>query len=314
MNTNAIVLDSPRKLALQAVNLVAPGEDDVVVETRWTAVSAGTERLLWEGRMPDFPGMGYPLVPGYESTGTIIAAGANARHRIGETVFVPGARCYEGVRALFGGAAARLITNEKRASRIPDSLGDEATLLALAATAYRAVVRNSTRLPDLVIGHGVLGRLIARIIVAKGGAAPTVWENNAARRDGAKGYVVTAPADRADPARFRTIIDASGDPSVIDNSVARLLPRGEVVLAGFYKESLSFLFAPAFMREASIRISTEFDAADLEGVLSLMQSGHLELGGLITHREPIAKAGIAYQQAFEDPACLKMVLDWRSNA
>jgi 3-hydroxyethyl bacteriochlorophyllide a dehydrogenase len=299
---------------LQAVNLVAPGEDDVVVETRWTAVSAGTERLLWEGRMPDFPGMGYPLVPGYESTGTIIAAGAKARHRIGETVFVPGARCYEGVRALFGGASAQLITNEKRAARIPDSLGDEATLLALAATAHRAVVRNSTRLPDLVVGHGVLGRLIARIILARGGEAPLVWESNPARRDGADGYAVGAPTSSADPTRFRTVIDASGDPSIIDTAVARLSPRGEVVLAGFYRESLSFLFAPAFMREASIRISAEFDADDLAAVLALIADGRLALGGLISHCQPATRADIAYQQAFEDPACLKMVLDWRNEA
>jgi bacteriochlorophyllide a dehydrogenase len=314
MNTNAIVLESPGRLALQQVALVAPGPDDVVVETQWTAVSAGTERLLWEGRMPDFPGMGYPLVPGYESAGLVVDAGANARHRIGETVFVPGARCYESVRALFGGAAARLVTNERRAARVPDALGADSTLLALAATAFRAVTRNSSKLPELVIGHGVLGRLIARIIVASGGEPPLVWEMNAARRDGADGYAVAAPTSNADPTRFHTVIDASGDPAVIDTAVSRLSPRGEVVLAGFYKESMSFLFAPAFMREATIRISAEFDQADLEGVLGLVSSGRLSLGGLITHRESAGQAGEAYRQAFEDPSCLKMVLDWRNMA
>lgn len=314
MNTNAIVLESPGRLALQQVALVAPGPDDVVVETQWTAVSAGTERLLWEGRMPDFPGMGYPLVPGYESAGCIVDAGVNARHRIGETVFVPGARCYENVRALFGGAAARLVTNEKRAARVPDALGADSTLLALAATALRAVTRNSSKLPELVIGHGVLGRLIARIIVASGGEPPLVWEMNAARRDGADGYAVSAPTSSADPTKFHTVIDASGDPDVIDTAVSRLSARGEVVLAGFYKERMGFVFAPAFMREATIRISAEFDHADLEAVLALISSGRLSLGGLITHREPAGEAGEAYRQAFEDPSCLKMVLDWRNMA
>jgi 2-desacetyl-2-hydroxyethyl bacteriochlorophyllide A dehydrogenase len=44
--------------------------------------------------MPHFPGMGYPLVPGYESVGVVIEAGADCRAALGETVFVPGARCY----------------------------------------------------------------------------------------------------------------------------------------------------------------------------------------------------------------------------
>jgi 3-hydroxyethyl bacteriochlorophyllide a dehydrogenase len=316
MNTNAVVLENPGRLSLQSVSLVAPRPDDVLIETQFTAISAGTERLLWEGRMPQFPGMGYPLVPGYESVGTIIGAGENAGHRIGETVFVPGALCFEGVRSLFGGAAAQLITNEKRVSVIPAGLGEDATLLALAATAYRAVTRNASAMPELVVGHGVLGRLIARIIIAKGASAPLVWESNAARRDGASGYTVIGPdgAAASGTDSFASIIDASGDPQIIDKAVARLAPRGEIILAGFYKESLSFAFAPAFMREASIRISAEFDATDMAGVLELVTSGSLSLGGLVSHRKRAGEAGNAYQQAFEDPSCLKMVLDWRKSA
>ena len=64
MNTLAIVLQAPRELRLDRVGLNPPGDEDVVVDVEWSGVSAGTERLLWSGRMPMFPGMGYPLVPG----------------------------------------------------------------------------------------------------------------------------------------------------------------------------------------------------------------------------------------------------------
>ncbi len=224
-------------------------------------------------------------------------------------MFVPGARCFEGVRALFGGASARLVTESKRVSVIPVALGQDATLLALAATAYRAITRNASIAPQLIVGHGILGRLVARIVIARGGPAPLVWEQSPARRDGGDGYSVTEPDDNK--ACFACIIDASGDPEIIDKAVARLSPRGEVILAGFYKESLSFRFAPAFMKEASIRISTEFDAADMAGVLLLVEDGSLSLSGLVTHVKPVAQAGQAYEQAFDDPSCLKMVLDWR---
>jgi 3-hydroxyethyl bacteriochlorophyllide a dehydrogenase len=301
---------------LQEVSLVVPGADDLVVETDFTAISAGTERLLWEGRMPQFPGMGYPLVPGYESVGRVVDAGEGARSRIGETVFVPGARCFEGVRALFGGAAGILVTGGTRVPQIPAHLGQDGTLLALAATAYRAVTRNASRHPELIVGHGVLGRLIARITIATGGPAPVVWETNAARRDGASGYAVISPdgAAASASAGFAGIIDASGDPEIIDKAISRLSPRGEVILAGFYKENLSFRFAPAFMKEASIRISAEFDSADMAGVLALVASGALSLSGLVSHTKPASDAAQAYEQAFDDPTCLKMVLDWRKPA
>jgi hypothetical protein len=38
---------------------------------------------------------------------------------------------------------------------------------------------------------------------------------------------------------------------------------------------------------------------------------HAPENALITHVKPVAQAGQAYEQAFDDPSCLKMVLDWR---
>ena len=64
LNALAIVLEEPGRLALSRLPIDSPGEADVVVATNWSGVSTGTERLLYTGRMPDFPGMGYPLVPG----------------------------------------------------------------------------------------------------------------------------------------------------------------------------------------------------------------------------------------------------------
>jgi bacteriochlorophyllide a dehydrogenase len=47
-------------------------------------------------------------------------------------------------------------------------------------------------------------------------------------------------------------------------------------------------------------------------VQALLARGSLSLGGLITHRAPRQQARGAYRTAFEDPSCLKMVLDWRA--
>ncbi len=310
LNTLAAVLEKPKSLRLSRFDLPQPADDEVVVDIDWSGISTGTERLLWSGRMPDFPGMGYPLVPGYESVGRVISAGPAAARRAGEYVFVPGARCYGEVRGLFGGAASRVVVAANRIMPIAADLGERGILLALAATAYHAVMAPGAAAPDLIVGHGVLGRLLARVAMAATGAAPAVWERNPVRVDGATGYSVVDPGQ--DPRRdYRAIFDVSGDAALLDSLIARLAPGGEVVLAGFYADPVRFDFPPAFMREARLRIAAEWKEADLRAVTALVSEGRLSLDGLITHRHRASDAAAAYETAFNDPACLKMILDWR---
>jgi len=91
-----------------------------------------------------------------------------------------------------------------------------------------------------------------------------------------------------------------------------LMPRGEIVLAGFYAAPVSFAFPPAFMKEARLRIAAEWQRDDLHAVSALVDDGRLDLGGLVTHSDDAANADRAYTAAFEDAACLKMILDWRT--
>lgn len=308
MDTQAVIFETPGQLRLDRLALCEIGADDIVVDVEWTGISTGTERLLFLGRMPAFPGLGYPLVPGYEAVGRIAAAPEASAGRIGEWVFVPGARCYQDARGLFGASASRLVVPAARVTTIPETLAERGTLLALAATAEHAL-RAAGTVPDLVVGHGVLGRLVARLAVARGGA-PVVWEREPGRAAGALGYAVTTPDEYA-RRDYRCIVDVSGDSSALDSLIARLAPGGEVVLAGFYSEPLSFAFPPAFMREARIRVAAEWRPDDLAAVTALVAQGRLSLDGLVTDVEPAPHAAEAYRTAFGDPACLKMILDWR---
>lgn len=312
LNALAIVLEEPERLSLRRLPLDSPGAMDVVVATLWSGVSTGTERLLYTGRMPDFPGMGYPLVPGYETVGEVVEAGPESGFTVGQRVFAPGATCFGPVRGLFGGAASHIVVKGSRLVAIPESLGDRGILLALAATAYhaRGGVDSSGR--TLIVGHGVLGRLLARLGVAAGDD-PIVWERNPLRRDGAEGYAVIDP-DSDSRRDYHTIYDVSGDPDLLDTLIARLAPGGEIVLAGFYERPLAFAFPPAFMREARLRVAAQWRPEDLSGVTRLVDEGRLSLDELITHRRFAIQAKTAYPLAFNDPNCLKMVLDWRAAA
>lgn len=311
MNTIAIVLEGPEQLSLQTLGLCDVAQDDLVVDVTYSGISTGTERLLWSGKMPPFPGLGYPLVPGYESVGRVVAAGGQAESRIGEMVFVPGSTGFIGARGLFGAAASKLVAPSNRVVTVGENLGQEGVLIALAATARHAIAGGNAA-PELIVGHGVLGRLMARIVMAEHGFAPVVWENNPARTGGAQGYEVTnSGADtRKD---YKVIVDASGASDLIDTLIGRLARGGELVLAGFY-DQISFNFPPAFMREARLRVAAEWTPQDLTATLDLIQTGRLSLDGLITHGVAYDHADGAYRTAFNDPACLKMILDWRGVA
>ena len=307
MDANAIVLEGPERLSLACIPLQDPTEDDVVVDIAWSGISTGTERLLYTGRMPAFPGMGYPLVPGYESVGRVVEAGRASGRRVGESVYVPGSRCFGEIRSLFGGAASRLVVRGDKAVAIDRAFGRDGVLFALAATALHAI-DDGPRPPDLIVGHGVLGRLLARIAVMRGGR-PVVWERQPGRVSGADGYDVVHPD--ADPRRdYGAIYDVSGDGGLLDTLIGRLAPAGEIVLAGFYAEPLAFAFPPAFMREARIRIAAQWRDHDLAAVRDVVEAGRLSLAGLVTHESAATAAPDAYRTAFEDPDCLKMILDW----
>lgn len=304
--SKAVVFESPGHLSVRDVALPALTEDDVLVEVTWSGISTGTEKLLWEGAMPSFPGLAYPLVPGYESMGVVVASD-NERLPDGQTVFIPGSRGFIDVSGLFGGAAKYLVVPSKRLTPLPSSIGETGVLLALLATAIHILGRlESHQQPDLVIGNGVLGRIIVALCEHRYGVAPVIWESAATRRE--HNHAIDPKEDsRTD---YRTAIDVSGDASVIDHILPHLGTDSVIVLGGFYRNPVSFHFAPAFLREIDIRVAAEWRPSDLQDAAELLCSGALDLTHLITHRFAAVDAKHAYSEAFSNPYCLKTVLDW----
>jgi len=204
----------------------------------------------------------------------------------------------------------------------PAKVGGALLIVGIGALLRYALV-NVEVPPALKLSSGVLlsaalalasnllpaARTRRAVSLALGGAAPNVIETQAARHDGADGYTVVTP-DQDTRRDYATICDASGAKGLLDTLIPKLRKQGEITLAGFYEEPLSFTFPPAFMREARIRIAAEFTMADMQAVKALVADGRLSLSGLISHHAPAATAASAYEQAFTDPNCIKMALDW----
>ena len=314
MITKAVVMSEPGSLSIQPVDLKSPSKEDVVIKINYSGISTGTEKLFYNGKMPQFPGMGYPLVPGYESTGEVVQAPDDSNLKIGDMVFVPGADCYSGsVKSLFGGSAQMIISSPNRLIKIDSTMGCNGALFALAATARHAIAGFGNKMPDVIVGHGVLGRLLARLVMLAGEKPPIVWEKNILRHSGATDYEVVLPEydERSD---YDCIFDVSGDSEILDSLIGRVRKGGEVVLAGFYPDRLGFGFAHAFLKEVSLRVSAEFTPDDVATTKLLIEDGSLSFDGLISNVSSAKEANKAYNIAFNNAECLKMVLDWRNAA
>ncbi len=310
LDSTVVLLNKPGSMCLKDVQLVESEINSVAINVNYSGISTGTERLLYEGNMPFFPGMGYPLVPGYESVGTITHVnGSEETLKVGDKVFVPGAKCFGDIKGLFGGAASNLVVSSSRVCALPQNSSENATMLALAATANHIFSSSEKSMPDLIVGHGALGRLIARIAKIKG-LNPTVIDTNADRRLGSFNYDVCSP-EEINGQSYSCIVDASGNAAELNLLVEKLKFNGELVLAGFYKDLLSFNFVPLFLRETKFRVSAQWLPDDLNTVQKWYASGALSLDGLITQVASANEARKAYDTAFNDSLCLKMVLDWK---
>ena len=268
MDTLAVVLEDPEQLDARIACSSRRRPDDVVVDIAWSGISTGTERLLYTGQMPTFPGMGYPLVPGYESVGRVARRRRRRqRPRSATRVFVPGARCFGDVRGLFGGAArAASSCRRPRVQPIDEDWGENAVLLALAATARHALAAPARPRPTS-----------SSAMAFWGGCWPvsTIASRRSSRRPSGTAIRSAAPARPATRSSTRpptsaattaSIYDVSGDAAILDTLVQRLAPGGEIVLAGFYAAPLSLAFPPAFMREARFRVAAEWRQPDLDAV------------------------------------------------
>ena len=313
MNTLAVVLEAPERLALSRLELDPAGRRRCRRRYR-------VERHQHRHRAaalvrPD------AAVPRHGlSAGARLRVGRPRRRRrdplrwrVGERVFVPGARCFGEVRGLFGGAAARLVVPAARVVPI-DERSRRAGRSAGAGRDRLSRHRRRRRCAGLIVGHGVLGRLLARLAIAAGGEPRPSGSATRQRAGGADGYRVIDPDRRYAP-RLRVRSTTSAAIGLLDTLIARLAPAARSCWPASTASRCPSPFRRPSCARPGIRVAAEWRRADLVAVKALVETGALSLDGLITHRRRRRRMPpTAYRTAFDDPACLKMVLDWRACA
>ena len=319
ITSQAVVIPRRHQIELREVQVTEPRAGDVLIRTAYTSISAGTERMLLDGRMPH-PALLFPVVPGYETVGQVIKVGNRApKELLNQWVYVGGARCFRGVNPAWGGQSEYISAEAERVVPLNGVAPDVGVILALGATALHGIDVAKIQPNDrvLILGQGIVGQLAARFARLAGAAHVAVADRVGVRLNVAQGdQVIDVTHESLDEAiseaNVNVLVEATGSMTALAGALPLLANHGRVILLGYY-DQIQIPYAPIFMREAEIKIAREWKFGpdgDLPRVRDLLASGELNVDGLLTHRVPISRIQAAYRLAFEDPSCLKVVVEW----
>ncbi|MEA2661630.1 MAG: hypothetical protein QOH08_1202 [Chloroflexota bacterium] len=327
----AVWFPRARTVELRAEELAEPGPEDVRVRAALSAISQGTEMLVYRGEVDpglalDLPtlagGYGFPLKYGYASVGRVAAIGRDVRGvREGDLVFALHPHQDEYV------VSASLVR------RLPDRTAPEqGVFLANLETAINVVLDAKPRLGEVVavFGQGVVGLLVTQLL-RRSGARVVAVEPSALRRALAERCGAAAAIAPGDAARLRSLvggqgadiaIDASGSPAALQDAIDCVAPEGTVVVCSWYGEKPVALDLGGHFHRGRVRLISSQVARidpslgprwDRERRIGLAMEllEELVLAELITHRVPFARAAEAYALLDgRDGETVQVVLDY----
>ncbi|MBO4205549.1 alcohol dehydrogenase catalytic domain-containing protein [Micromonospora echinofusca] len=310
----AVVLDGPGQLAAERVDDPTPTPDGVVVAVRDCGI-CGTDLHLVDG---DLGTDRFPLVPGHEPWGEVVAVGRDVTgYPVGTLVAVdpslhcgrcdPCRRGHGNMCLAWGAVGATRPGAWAEYTAVPAAnlyRLDESFPLAAAPLAepVACAVRGLHRLaprpdePAVVFGAGTMGLILAILLDARGVGPVTLVDTNPARRELAArltGARVTDP-DGVAGHRVPWVIEATGSPSAFTAALDCVARAGHLLVFGvaapeatagvspyrIYADELTILGSMAILRSFPAAVDTLRRHAD-------------RLAPLVTDRFPLADVAAA---------------------
>lgn len=332
MKSLCLYFTAPLKCAVREVPLPSIGPDQLLVQTRCSAISAGTEMLVFKGRipagmrvdetLPSYTGQRfeYPLAYGYSSVGEVVAAGAQVNPDwIGARVFA------------FHPHQSHYLARATELVRLPPEVPDEdAVFLAAMETAVNLVMDGRPLIGEqvMLLGQGVIGLLTTALLarfplgalvalerwparrrIARELGAGAVWAGDEPNfsREAAAALGQSGADGRAD-----LVFELSGRPSMLDTAIAWAGFGARIVVGSWYgTQTASVDLGGRFHRQRIRLISSQVSTIDpIHGArwstprrlgTALAMLARVRPSGLITHRFGIDAAQQAFEQVADRP-------------
>ncbi|MDO8605771.1 MAG: alcohol dehydrogenase catalytic domain-containing protein [Phaeospirillum sp.] len=334
--TQAVVIHGPGKAALEAIDLPEVKPGDVLIRVAHVAVCA-TDLEILNGTLGYFHnGLGsYPIVPGHEFSGEIVAIGQNVttvaegdpvvveciqgcglcKECLADNAIGCAERTELGVLRRNGAYAEFMVAPARFVHAIPK---DVALRRAVLAEPLAVVLKGLRRLAPvmrangrtdqrcLVIGAGPIGHMVAKVLAHQGHTV-TVFDRNSKRRVLFDGTAITATDDlSAALAEHNVVVEATGDPEVLDRALHGSPANAALLLLGLPYGQRAFSFEAVAAYDKFIIGSVGSTKDDFEAALKLM--GNLDLTPYFQCAMPLAQFRQAWDTA-KSGTVLKVVLD-----
>ena len=328
-----LVFPGPRRVGWEEDQAPAPQDGELLVQTRRSLISIGTELAFFSGRQWTNPGVGvlpkYPAYPGYSNAGIVAATGGETSPwQVGDRIASAARHAsYQNVRRHDGPV------------RIAEDVTDEeATFCTLGATVLNAYRRGAPQLGEcaVVIGQGLLGQLAVQLL-RRGGCDPVVAIDleparlaltqrvgDATACLNPEGDDVAAAVHDLTSGRGADIVfEATGRTETYDLAFALTRPYGRVVGLGSPRYP-----APVDMQQVHIKPLQLIGAignhpggesrenrwtrgAHTALFMDFLAKKQVDVRSLITHRVPVAGAPDIYPKLLQDrTAYLGVILEW----
>ncbi|GAA3639944.1 chlorophyll synthesis pathway protein BchC [Microbacterium awajiense] len=287
----AIVAEAPSTLTLTTVDLPEMRPDQVVIRTSLSGFSTGTDRWVMSGRF-EWGGFSFPLIPGYQTVGTVVAVGAEVtRVAAGQKVVAIVARTPGAIASAWGCHASMIVSDESNvfdASGVPEI---SAAFIVSAQVGFNAASRLAPGPGGrvCVIGDGIIGASAALAAAARGFTVLLQGRHEERLAPFADSPIETLDARTApDDALERWHPDAVIDTVQNDSAFAayiNALPRGgQVVYSGHTPDGVKHWGDMAELQQHEIRADfvSGWTPNRLLATLDAMRTGAMDLAPLVT--------------------------------
>ena len=330
---DAVVVERPGHVSLKRVAMPEVRPDDVLIKVAYVGV-CGTDLEIANGTLGYFAnGHGqYPIVPGHEMSGEVVAVGAKVDSiSAGDRVVVECIQscghceqcnrdnwigCSErkelGVLRLDGAYAGYVRVPSRFVHVIPKDLSlDRAALCEPLAVVLKGVERVRRELPaaqrtlrTAVIGAGPLGRLCA-LVLQHMGHAVTVYDQDAGRLAGLADVGLTARTSLDGLAEFDVLVEVTGNPVALETVLEKSAAGATILLLGLPYGHRQFSFETLVAYDKSVVGSVGSSARHFRQAIELLP--RLPLDAHLENVMPLSSYAEAWRR-FRERDCLKVLL------
>ncbi|MCQ4083635.1 zinc-dependent alcohol dehydrogenase family protein [Streptomyces sp. RB6PN25] len=301
----AVVVTEPGRTAVVEMPDPLPGPGEVVIRVSSCGL-CGTDMHIVGGELPS---VRYPVVPGHELVGDVVAVGEDVpgvavETRVAVDPNMPCGSChycrigrgnlcddYSAVGVTQNGGFAELMTVPARCCHVlPDSLSAAAAGLVEPLS---CAVHGLNRLPRrpgehyLIYGAGTMGLMMAAVVRNAGAASVSVVDLNEERVAFARSFGVDSVATEAAaldrPQGFEVVIDATGVIAAIEDGLGRVRKGGTFLQFGVADPARTADFSPFRVYNQEIDIIGSMAVHNsFQPAIDMLASG-LELDALVSH-------------------------------